>query len=82
MSLADFENGYSYAAELKDFAQSIGIAEATRLRKDQLEKNILAFLRTGIVSGASAPRRERAKKGESDLSRGLRLEMRIENYTS
>jgi hypothetical protein len=38
MTLAQFENGYWYATGLKEFAESIGVPSAHRLRKDELEK--------------------------------------------
>ena len=47
MTLRDFENGYWYLDQLKQFAERIGIPTAHRLRKDELEKAIVAFLRTG-----------------------------------
>jgi hypothetical protein len=47
MTLREFENGYWYREQLKDFAARIGIPAATKLRKDELEKAIVVFLRTG-----------------------------------
>ena len=47
MTLRDFENGYWYLEQLKNFAQQVGIPSAKKLRKDELEKAIVAFLRTG-----------------------------------
>ena len=47
MTLREFENGYWYLDQLKDFAERIGIPAAKKLRKDELEKAIVAFLRTG-----------------------------------
>ena len=47
MTLRDFENGYWYLEQLKDFADRIGIPAAKKLRKDELEKAIVGFLRTG-----------------------------------
>jgi hypothetical protein len=40
MTLREFENGYWYLDDLKDFASQIGIPAATRLRKDELERAI------------------------------------------
>ena len=40
-----FDNGYWYATELKDFAARIGVPSASRLRKDELEKTIRHFIR-------------------------------------
>src|SRR5258708_24213638 len=49
MSLTEFDNGYWYAAELKEFAKEIGIAHAGSLRKDELELAIKLFLKTGTI---------------------------------
>jgi hypothetical protein len=47
MTVSDFENGYWYLDQLKRFAERIGIPAAKRLRKDELEKAIVAFLERG-----------------------------------
>ena len=47
MTLTQFDNGYWYATELKEFAETIGIPSAGKLRKDELEKAIRFFLKTG-----------------------------------
>ena len=52
MTLRDFENGYWYVDQLKNFAQRIGIPAAKKLRKGELEEAILAFLRTGKACAA------------------------------
>ena len=80
MTLRDFENGYWYLDQLKTFAQRIGIPAANKLRKDELEKAIATFLRTG--KAASPTKRSLRKTGVKDLERGLTLKLRIENYTS
>src|SRR6202012_1310173 len=80
MTLRDFENGYWYLDQLKNFAQRIGIPAANKLRKDELEKAIVAFLRTG--KAASPTKRSLRKTGVKDLERGLSMKLRIENYTS
>ena len=46
MAVREFENGYWYLTQLKNFAQRIGIPAAKKLRKDELEKAIVAFLRS------------------------------------
>jgi hypothetical protein len=79
MTLAEFDNGYWYAAELKEFGENLGIPSAKKLRKDELEKAIKSFLKNGTIQ---SPKRSVDKKGISDLARGLSLKMRIENYTS
>jgi SAP domain-containing new25 len=80
MTLQAFENGYWYLDQLKTFAASIGIPAASKLRKDELEKAIVAFLRTG--KAVSPTPRSLRKTGVKDLERGLNLKLRIENYTS
>jgi hypothetical protein len=52
MTLRDFENGYWYLDQLKHFAERIGIPAAKTLRKDELEKAIVAFLRTAAFLAA------------------------------
>jgi SAP domain-containing new25 len=80
MTLRDFENGYWYLEQLKNFAGRIGIPAAKKLRKDELEKAIVTFLRTGRA--ALPTKRSLRKTGVKDVERGLNLKLRIENYTS
>jgi hypothetical protein len=80
MTVRDFENGYWYLDQLKDFAASIGVPAARKLRKDELEKAIVAFLRTG--KAAPPTMRSLRKTGVQDMERGLEPKLRIENYTS
>jgi hypothetical protein len=80
MTVRDFENGYWYREQLKDFAERIGIPAATKLRKDELEKAIVVFLRTGTA--ALPTKRSLRRTGLRDVERGLHLKLRIENYTS
>jgi hypothetical protein len=80
MSLTEFENGYWYATELKTFADSLGIPSATKLRKDELEKAITTYLRTGKIKAPT--RRRLTKDGSKDIELGLSLELPIVNYTS
>ncbi len=49
MTHAQFDNGYWYATELKEFAKTVGIPSASRLRKDGLEKAIKVFLKAGKI---------------------------------
>jgi len=80
MTVHDFENGYWYLDQLKNFAECLGIPAAKKLRKDELEKAIVTFLRTG---NAALPTKHSLRKtGLKDLERGLNLKLRIENYTS
>ena len=80
MTVRDFENGYWYLDQLKNFAERIGIPAAKKLRKDELEKAITAFLRTGHA--ALPTKRSLRRTGRKDVERGLNLKLRIENYTS
>ena len=80
MTLREFENGYWYLDQLKAFAERIGIPSARRLRKDELEKGIVAFLRTG--KAVLPTKRALRRTGAKDLERGLSLKLRIEHYTS
>jgi SAP domain-containing new25 len=80
MTPREFENGYWYLDDLRDFASQIGIPEASRLRKDEIERAIEAFLRTGTADLPA--KRALRKTGAKDLERGLSLNLRIEHYTS
>jgi hypothetical protein len=80
MTLREFENGYWYLDDLRDFGSQIGVPETTRLRKDEIERAIVAFLRTGTVKLPT--KRALRKTGAKDLERGLSLKLRIEHYTS
>jgi hypothetical protein len=80
MTVRDFENGYWYLDELKNFAERIGVSAAKKLRKDELEKAIVVFLQTG--NAALPTKRSLVRTGTKDVERGLSLKLRIENYTS
>ena len=80
MTVREFENGYWYVGELRDFGGRIGIPGAARLRKDELERAIVAYLGTGEVTQPT--KRALRKTGMKDLERGLTLNLRIEHYTS
>jgi len=79
MTLRDFENGYWYLEQLKNFAERIGIPAAKKLRKDELEKAIVTFLRTG--KAALPTKRSLRRIGVKDVGCGLNLKLRIEHYT-
>ena len=81
MTVRDFENGYWYLDQLKNFAVRIGIPAAKKLRKDELEQAIVTFLRTGTAALPSK-RLLRKTAGVKDVERGLNLKLQIENYTS
>ncbi len=80
MTVAEFDNGYWYATEIKGFAVEIGIPHSNKLRKDELEKSIKLFLRTGKI--ALPTKRNLNRSGIKDLDRGLNLSLPVINYTS
>lgn len=80
MSVTEFENGYFYATDLRDFAKSLGISVTAKTRKDQLEKLIIAFLKSGKV--ANAPTKKVSMSEKTDLEKGLTLKLPIMNYIS
>src|SRR5262245_19585116 len=73
MSEEEFQHGYWYATELKEFADHIGIPSAGRLRKDELEKAIQHFIRTKEVRNFA--KRSLKKDGPRDIDKGLRLDL-------
>ena len=80
MTATQFDHGYWYATELKDFAKRIGIPSASKLRKDELERAIHIFLRTGRVDGPI--KRSLSTSGVRDVERGLSLDLRVVVYTN
>lgn len=78
--MAEFDNGYWYATEIKDFAAKIGIPHSNKLRKDELEISIKLFLQTGKI--ALPTKRNLSKSGMKDLDKGLTLRLPVINYTS
>lgn len=83
MTLTQFDNGYWYATELKEFAERLGIPSAGKLRKDEMEKAIKHFLRTGKIEAPtkrslSTPSIRTIK----DVDRGLSLKLRVIVYTN
>jgi len=80
MTLEQFENGYWYATQIKEFANQIGIPSANKLRKDELENSIKFFLQTGKIKLPT--KRTLSKSGPKDLEKGLSLHLPVVNYTS
>ena len=80
MTETQFDNGYWYATELKDFAARIGVPSANRLRKDELEQAIRHFIRNREVK--SFVKRGLTRSGVKDVHRGLTLDLPVVNYTS
>jgi hypothetical protein len=80
MSLQAFENGYWYATELTEFGKKLGLPAANRMRKNELESAIKAYLTTGRIPKTTSSKP--LKKGIKDLDKGLALDLPIANYTS
>src|SRR5436190_13879265 len=76
----EFDKGYWYADEIKVFAKQLGIANSSKLRKDELEQLIKHFLTTGEV--ISSNRKNLVKPSKKDLDAGLTTSLPIINYTS
>ena len=79
-TLRAFDNGYWYAAELREFAIKMRIPFANKLRKDQLETAIkdLLFADGAKVGAISVT----PKQGPRDVDRGLHLDLPVVHYTS
>jgi hypothetical protein len=78
MSVEQFDNGYWYATEVRSFAKSIGIANVSPLRKDELEDLIKHFLRTGKVKISS--RRSPTPSRTADSDRPITRRRRVIHY--
>lgn len=78
MTLTQFDNGYWYATELTHFAKDLGIPSASKLRKDELERAIRVFLRTGAIG--RPPKRQLSAPRERDIARGLHLDLLVVGY--
>jgi hypothetical protein len=80
MTLRAFNNGYWYAAELREFAIRMRVPFASKLRKDQLETAIkdLLFPAGAKVETISVT----PKQGLRDVDRGLHLDLPVVHYTS
>ena len=80
MTVTQFENGYWYETEVREFAKIIGIPSANKLRKDELGKAIKLFLETGRIK--SPTQRSLSTSGTKDVERGLSLYLRVVVYTN
>src|SRR5258705_7427914 len=80
MTVKQFDNGYWYATEVKEFAERIGIPSANKLRKDELERAIKLFLETGKIKAPT--KRSLSNSGRKDVELGLRLDLRVVVYTN
>ena len=68
MSLQAFENGYWYATDLVAFGKKLGLPAAHRMRKNELESAIKAYLATGRLPKTTTSKP--LKKGVRDLDKG------------
>jgi hypothetical protein len=80
MTVMQFDHGYWYATELKHFAKGLGIPSASKLRKDELERAIRCYLRTGAI--VQPPKRKLSAPAERDVERGLHLDLLVVGYTN
>jgi hypothetical protein len=80
MIVSQFDNGYWYATELKEFAETIGIPFANRLRKDELETAIKHLLKTGKIQ--SPTKRSLSTSGPKDTELGLSMDLPVVVYTN
>jgi len=83
MTLTEFDHGYWYATDLKQFASRLGIPSVAKLRKDELERVIKQFLRSGsIVSPTKRKSSESETARVRDVDLGLTLDRRVVRYTN
>ena len=80
MTLTQFENGYWYTSELKDFAKTIGIPFASRLRKDELEHCFKVLLKTGKIE--SPNKRSFTIPSTKDVDLELSRDLPVVVYTN
>jgi SAP domain-containing protein len=80
MTSTQFDNGYWYATQLKEFAETIGIRFAGALRKDELERAIKLFLETGRIE--SPTKRSLSRSSVKDADGGLSLDLPVVVYTN
>src|SRR5262245_37668359 len=78
MTLEEFEKNYWYLKEIREFGVSLGIADAKKLRKDQLEAMIKEFLVSGIIPTAPFVKK---KIGPKDSASKLTLTLPVIRFT-
>lgn len=67
LSEHDFINKYWYTLELKRLAKKIGILNVSKIRKDELEKIILKYIKTGILEYPKNSKKNYKKNSEDIL---------------
>lgn len=77
-TIAEFENGYWYAVELKQFARDIGVANSSQLRKDQLEAIIKNYIQSDNVPVSNINNKKTRSKERDTLD----LKETIQHYVS
>lgn len=76
-TVAEFEAGYWYASELKQFAKEIGVPNSSKLRKDQLEDIIKSYIEDDALVEIQEPKSSKSQQADT-----LALDKKIENYVS
>jgi len=76
LNKSNFVNKYWYASELKKLAKNIGIPNLGKLRKDELEKIILKYIKTGILDFPKMSQ----QNYKNNIQDTLRLDSIIKNY--
>lgn len=76
-TVAEFESGYWYALELKEFARDIGVPNSSKLRKDQLEEEIKSYIETGSVLNGNKSNTSKKEKVDK-----LNLNAKVRHYVS
>jgi hypothetical protein len=79
MTITQFDHGYWYEVELKQFARELGF-RSSALRKDELEGAIRGFLRTGAI--VQPARKKTSTSTAKDVERGLHLDLAVVRYTN
>ncbi|MDX2262521.1 MAG: SAP domain-containing protein [Gemmatimonadales bacterium] len=80
LTIDQFRCRYWYTADLKAFARRIGIPSVGQWRKNELERAVLHFFRTGRV--AQGPPVRPVRHGVRDVERSLRLGLRVTAYVN
>jgi hypothetical protein len=82
MTVDEFDHGYWYATQLKAFAGVLGIARATSLRKDQLERAIRSVLAGESIAAVASPKGDVMRAAIRDSETTLTPTRRIVRYTN
>ena len=80
LSVEQFDNGYWFVEDLRSFARGLGIRNASRLRKNELEAAIRHYLAKSEI--VPADQKLPQKTGIKDIDIGLGLDLPVRHYTS